>query len=184
MSAAAAPAHARPPPGRLRLFAVLAGLYVAQAIPSYLLAAAIPPIMREAGVSRSAIGYFSILFLPLVLKFLWAPWVDRVRPFARAHRAGWVVLTQLGVVACLLALNAVSPDDPASILAIGFVAALLVSTQDIATDGYAAKHLAPADRGVGNAIQGGSIAFGVVVGGTLAMAVTYGIGSVLGVGLG
>ena len=157
------------PPGRVRLFAVLAGLYVAQAIPSYLLAAAIPPIMREAGVSRSAIGYFSILFLPLVLKFLWAPWVDRVRPFARAHRAGWVVLTQLGVVACILALNAAAPADVTAILAIGFVASLLVSTQDIATDGYAAKHLAPADRSIGNAIQGGSVAFGVVIGGTLGL---------------
>lgn len=166
---AASNGAAAPPRGRLRLFAVLAGLYVAQSIPSYLLAAAIPPIMREAGVSRTAIGYFSILFLPLVLKFLWAPWVDRVRPFARAHRAGWVVLTQLGVVACILALTAVSPADVVSVLAIGFVASLLVSTQDIATDGYAAKHLAPADRGIGNAIQGGSIAFGVVVGGTLGL---------------
>jgi RhtX/FptX family siderophore transporter len=156
-------------PGRPRLFAVLAGLYVAQAVPSYLFAAAIPPIMREAGASRTAIGYFSILFLPLVLKFLWAPWVDRVRPFARAHRAGWVALTQVGVVACILALTAVSPSDVASVLAIGFAASLLVSTQDIATDGYAAKHLAPADRGVGNAIQGGSIAFGVVIGGTLGL---------------
>lgn len=166
---AAADGAAAPPRGRLRLFAVLAGLYVAQSIPSYLLAAAIPPIMREAGVSRTAIGYFSVLFLPLVLKFLWAPWVDRARPFARAHRAGWVVLTQLGVVACILALTAVSPADVVSVLAIGFVASLLVSTQDIATDGYAAKHLAPADRGIGNAIQGGSIAFGVVVGGTLGL---------------
>ena len=42
--------------GRKRLFVVLAGLYLAQAIPSYLFAAALPPIMREAGVSRSEIG--------------------------------------------------------------------------------------------------------------------------------
>ncbi|TDH60810.1 RhtX/FptX family siderophore transporter [Dankookia rubra] len=161
---------------RLRLFAVLAGLYVAQAIPSYLLAAAVPPIMREAGVSRSAIGYFSILFLPLVLKFLWAPWVDRVRPFARAHRAGWVVLTQLGVVGCILALTAVSPSEVTAVLGIGFTAALFVSTQDIATDGYAAKYLAPEDRALGNAIQGGSIAFGVLVGGTLGLVLYHRFG--------
>jgi MFS transporter (putative signal transducer) len=41
---------------RYRLFAVLGGLYLAQAIPSYLFVAALPPIMREAGVSRTAIG--------------------------------------------------------------------------------------------------------------------------------
>lgn len=36
---------------RRRLFTVLAGLYLAQAILLYLFAAALPPIMREAGVS-------------------------------------------------------------------------------------------------------------------------------------
>jgi PAT family beta-lactamase induction signal transducer AmpG len=163
-------------PGRNRLFGVLAGLYLAQAIPSYLFVAALPPIMRETGVSRTAIGYMSILLLPLVIKFFWAPWVDRIRPFARAHRAGWVFLTQAGVIACILALVLVGPTEVVAIVAIGFCASLLISTQDIATDGYAAKYLPEADRPVGNAIQGGSIAFGVVIGGTLGLVLYHHIG--------
>jgi len=154
---------------RYRLFAVLAALYMAQAIPSYLIAAALPPILREAGVSRAAIGYLSLLFLPLVLKFLWAPVVDRVRPFARAHRAGWVIVTQIGVIGCILAMLPLGPTDVAALIGVGFVAALLISTQDIATDGYAVMRLRPEDRGIGNAIQGGSVALGVVVGGTLSL---------------
>lgn len=161
---------------RYRLFAVLGGLYLAQAIPSYLFVAALPPIMREAGVSRTAIGYMSILLLPLVLKFVWAPWIDRIRPFARAHRAGWVFITQTGTILCMLALIAVGPLDVGKIIAIGFVASLLISTQDIATDGYAAKYLPEADRAIGNAIQGGSIAFGVVIGGTLGLVLHHYIG--------
>lgn len=156
-------------PSRARLFAVLAGLYVAQAVPSYLFAAAIPPILRAAGVSRTDIGTFSLLFLPLVLKFLWAPMVDRLRPYARAHRAGWVVLTQSGIILCILALTLVAPTDVWTILGIGMVASLLLSTQDIATDGYAAKHLPERDRAVGNAIQGGAVALGVIIGGTLGL---------------
>jgi PAT family beta-lactamase induction signal transducer AmpG len=155
--------------GRMRLFLVLGALYLAQAIPSYLLVAAIPPIMREAGVSRTEIGNLSLLLLPLVLKFLWAPLVDRLRPFARAQRAGWVVLTQSGVILCILALMLVGPTDAWGIIGIGFVTSLLISTQDIATDGYAAKYLPPEDRGIGNAIQGGSIAVGVVIGGTFGL---------------
>lgn len=162
--------------GRHRLFAVLGGLYLAQSIPSYLFVAALPPILREVGVSRTAIGYMSILLLPLVIKFVWAPWVDRIRPFARAHRAGWVLLTQLGVIATILALIAVGPTQIGAIIAIGFVASLLISTQDIATDGYAAKHLPEADRPIGNAIQGGSIAFGVVIGGTVGLVLYAQIG--------
>lgn len=161
---------------RYRLFAVLGGLYLAQAIPSYLFVAALPPIMREAGVSRTAIGSMSILLLPLVIKFVWAPWIDRIRPFARAHRAGWVFITQTGTILCILALIAAGPLEVGKIIAIGFVASLLISTQDIATDGYAAKYLPEADRAIGNAIQGGSIAFGVVIGGTLGLVLHHYIG--------
>lgn len=172
----ACPSAALAPSQRYRLFAVLGGLYLAQAIPSYLFVAALPPIMRELGVSRTAIGAMSILLLPLVLKFLWAPWVDRIRPFARAHRAGWVLITQSLTILAILALIMVGPTEVNAIIAIGFVASLLISTQDIATDGYAAKYLPEEDRAVGNAIQGGSVAFGVVIGGTLGLVLYHHIG--------
>jgi PAT family beta-lactamase induction signal transducer AmpG len=161
---------------RLSLLGVLAALYMAQAIPSYLIAAALPPILREAGVSRAAIGYLSLLFLPLVLKFLWAPMVDRVRPFARAHRAGWIVATQIGVIGCILAMIPLGPTEVPGLVAVGFVASLLIATQDIATDGYAVTRLRPEDRAVGNAIQGGSVALGVVVGGTLSLVLYHHVG--------
>jgi PAT family beta-lactamase induction signal transducer AmpG len=151
------------------LFVILAGLYLAQSIPSYLFAAALPPILRQQGVSRSAIGLIAILFIPLVLKFLWAPYVDRFRPMARRHRAGWIIITQLGTILCLAALAFTDPTNMKTVLIIGFAVSLLVSTQDIATDGYATKNLAPEDRGIGNAIQGGAIAIGVVLGGTLSL---------------
>ncbi|KQZ15015.1 RhtX rhizobactin transporter [Mesorhizobium sp. Root554] len=168
------PSAERRAPGasRIRLFVVLACLYLAQAIPSYLFAAAIPPILREQGVSRTAIGMMALLMLPLILKFLWAPLVDRFRPVARAHRAGWVIITQIGVIAGIAAMMWVEPTDVTGIFAIGFVVSVLMSTQDIATDGYAAKYLDPKDRPIGNAIQGGSVALGVVLGGTLGL-LTY-----------
>lgn len=161
---------------RLRLFAVLGGLYLAQSIPSYLFAAALPPILREAGVSRSSIGLIAILFIPLVLKFLWAPYVDRIRPFARRHRSGWIFITQGLTVLGLVALAFSDPSSIAVVLTIGMAVSILVSTQDIATDGYAAKYLPPEDRGIGNAIQGGAIALGVVIGGTLGLVLYEHIG--------
>ncbi len=167
MSAAAE--TARPASDRWRLFVILAGLYLAQSIPAYLFAAALPPILRQSGVSRSAIGLIAILFIPLVLKFLWAPYIDRFRPIARRHRAGWIIITQTATICCLVALAFVNPTDMTAVLTIGMAVSILVSTQDIATDGYATKNLAPEDRGIGNAIQGGAIAIGVVLGGMLAL---------------
>lgn len=159
--------------GRHRLFLILCGLYLAQSIPSYLLVAAIPPIMREQGVSRSAIGLLSVLMLPLALKFLWAPQVDRLRPLARRHRSGWVLVTQAGILLLLAALVLIAPTDTGVFLALGMMLSLLLSTQDIATDGYAAKYLDPRDRPIGNAIQGGATALGVVLGGTLSLIIYH-----------
>jgi len=161
---------------RWRLFIVLAGLYLAQSIPSYLIVAAIPPILREQGVSRTAIGFISFLMLPLVLKFLWAPYVDRWRPFARAHRASWVLLTQIGIVLAIAALALIKPTDMNAFLAIGLVVSILLSTQDIATDGYATKYLSDRDRPIGNAIQGGAVAFGVAIGGTASLVIYHNLG--------
>ncbi|MHC5234262.1 MFS transporter [Brucella sp. LJL56] len=171
-----APSSIARPSSRTRLFCVLAGLYLAQGIPTYLFAAALPPILREQDVSRTAIGMFSILLLPMVLKFAWAPLVDRFRPWARSHRAGWVVLTQCGIIAAIMCLIPLGPDNVTGIFIVGFIASLLLATQDIATDGYAAKYLGEADRPLGNAIQGGAVAFGVLIGGTLGLMLYHHVG--------
>lgn len=162
----------RSPPGersgneRVRLLIVLAILYSGQAIPAYLIGTAAVPIMREQGVSKSAIGLVGLLLVPLLLRFLWAPYVDRIRPFARAHRAGWVGLTQTAIIALLVALSFVQPSSIGPFMAIGLTISLLLATNDIAVDGYATQMLSPADRPVGNAIQGAGVAVGVIVGGS------------------
>ncbi|MBN9221517.1 MAG: RhtX/FptX family siderophore transporter [Mesorhizobium sp.] len=168
-SQASATAVGQDASGRLRLFAVLAGLYLAQGIPGYLLVAAVPPIMRELGVSRTAIGMLAILMIPLTVKFLWAPLVDRIRPMAIGHRRGWILPTQIGTALAIAALALFDPTDLKAIFAIGLVIAILTSTQDIATDGYATLALRQEDRAMGNAIQGGAVAFSVIIGGTVSL---------------
>jgi PAT family beta-lactamase induction signal transducer AmpG len=59
-------------------FALLGTLYFAQGLPFGFFVQAIPVILRSAGVSLSAIGFTSLLTLPWALKFLWAPYLDRV----------------------------------------------------------------------------------------------------------
>ncbi|MFN4164778.1 MAG: MFS transporter [Ferrovibrio sp.] len=159
---------------RWRLFLSLLGLYVAQGIPMYLFAAALPAILREDGMSRSVIGMVGILMAPLMLKFLWAPLVDRT-PFrllglARlGHRRSWILPAQLGMIGLLVLFAFLPPTDMWVVLGLGFCMMLLSSTQDIATDGYATERLKASERGRGNAIQGGSVAIGVVIGSSLTL---------------
>lgn len=151
---------------RRQLLTVLAILYSGQAIPAYLIGTAAVPIMREQGVPKSAIGLLGLLLIPMLLRFLWAPYVDRIKPFARAHRTGWIGLTQIAIVGLLVGLSFVQPSSVGPFMAIGLAISLLLATNDIAVDGYATRMLSPADRPVGNAIQGAGVSVGVIVGGS------------------
>ena len=168
---AAQPGAALPQaPRPWRFWAVLVALYVAQGVPSYLMIMTVPAALRAAGMPLQQVGMLSILMLPLVLKFLWAPWVDRLRPLRWGHRRGWIVCTQLATVGCIGALAWAGPQAPIALtVAIGMCMALSIATQDIATDGYATQQLRSEELGRGNAIQAASEAGGVLIGGSLAM---------------
>ncbi len=158
------------PTQRRSFWAVLVALYVAQGIPGYLLIMAVPAALRAEGMPLQQVGMMSILMLPLVLKFLWAPLVDRWQPLAWGHRRGWILCTQIITVLGIVALAWVGAKASISaILCIGMLIALSVATQDIATDGYATQQLKSEELGRGNAIQAASVAAGVLIGGTLSM---------------
>lgn len=154
-----------------QFWAVLVALYIAQGVPSYLMIMTVPAALRASGMPLQQVGMLSILMLPLVLKFLWAPWVDRLRPLRWGHRRGWIVCTQLASVLAIGALAWVGPQASiTTIVCIGMFLALSIATQDISTDGYATQQLRSDELGRGNAIQAASVAGGVLLGGTLAMA--------------
>ncbi len=153
------------------VWAALIGLYIAQAIPLYLVAAALPPILRAKGVDLSVIGGLGILMLPWVLKAIWAPWIDRLAHFTvgrcRIGRKGVIIASQLVVVALILQLSQMDPvADVKQFFPLLMLMSIASATQDIATDGYAVEHLPPVAQSGGNAIQSGAVAAGVLIGGT------------------
>ncbi|HUS32855.1 MAG TPA: hypothetical protein VMZ53_30345, partial [Kofleriaceae bacterium] len=70
-------------------FVVLGTLYFAQGLPFGFFVQAIPVILRQGGVSLSKIGFTSLLTLPWALKFLWAPYLDRVYSPRLGRRRTW-----------------------------------------------------------------------------------------------
>jgi PAT family beta-lactamase induction signal transducer AmpG len=151
-------------PGGWRLFGLLAVLYFAQGLPSGLIAKALPPLLREQGISLSIIGFTSALALPWALKFAWAPFVDRY-----GSRRRWLLI--LSCVSMALMLVVASRDFAAWIevlpllLAVLFLMNFVSATQDIATDGFAVTTLKPEWRGLGNSIQVVGYKIGMVIGG-------------------
>lgn len=96
--------------------------------------------LKDAGLTRTAIGYFGSVFAVYAINFLWAPLVDRVKlPLLRSlgQRRSWIFLCQSVVLICTLMIAGV---DPAKNLMLTSMLALCIaiasSTQDIAIDAY------------------------------------------------
>jgi predicted MFS family arabinose efflux permease len=146
-----------------RLFGLLSALYFAQGLPSGLIAKALPPLLREHGVSLSTIGFTSALALPWALKFAWAPFIDRY-----GSRKRWLlVLNCLSMALMLLVASrdfAAWVDVLPLLLTVLFCMNLVSATQDVATDGYAVSTLKPEWRGLGNSIQVVGYKIGMVIG--------------------
>lgn len=97
--------------------------------------------LREAGVERATIGFFSWAALAYGFKVVWAPVVDRlplpVLGGLLGQRRSWLLLAQASIIAALLlqALN-----NPTENLATAAVFAVMLgfssATQDIVIDAY------------------------------------------------
>jgi PAT family beta-lactamase induction signal transducer AmpG len=124
--------------------------------------------MREAGVDLGTIGLFALVGTPYTLKFLWAPLVDALhlpfftRQFGR--RRGWLLLSQLLLIAAILLL---ATADPARSPLFVAVAALLVaatsSTQDIVVDAFRVESLPESEQAAGMASYVAAYRIGMLV---------------------
>lgn len=96
--------------------------------------------LRLSGIDRTTIGLFSLVGLAYSLKFVWSPVVDRYRlPLfgAIGQRRGWMLFSQLGVVAGLIMLAFSDPGSNAERVALlATFTAFFSATQDIAVDAY------------------------------------------------
>jgi RhtX/FptX family siderophore transporter len=157
------------PSSRAQRFATLALLYVSQAVPLGFFIVAIPAILRAEGLPLERVGLLSALAFPWLIKFLWAPLVDRFGS-ARGHYRSWILPLQLGCVVAVLWIATLDlATDVAPLVAAGALFMLLSATQDIATDGLAVRWLEKAERGLGNGIQVGGYYLGQILGGGLVL---------------
>ena len=147
-------------------YVLIGSLYVSQAIPLGFFILAMPAILRSRGVSLENVGLFSALALPFLVKFLWAPLVDRYGSARRGHYRSWILPLQSLTVLCVLGIAALDPEGQIGPLALaGGLFMLLAATQDVATDGLSVHILSVAERGPGNGIQVGGYYLGQVLGG-------------------
>lgn len=109
--------------------------------------------LRQSGIDRTTIGYFSWIGLAYSLKYFWAPFVDRLTlPFLHqlGRRRSWMLLAQMGAAIGLLCMGMREPIGPASASGFALLAVLTAfasATQDIAVDAFRIE-------AVGSGLQG------------------------------
>ena len=139
--------------------------------------------LRQAGIDRTTIGYFSLVGLACSLKYFWAPIVDRLRLPGLGQlgrRRGWLLLAQVGVIAGLLAMAQHDPiANAAHIALLAAFTAFCSSTQDIAEDAYRIEAVGAERQGAMAAAYQTGYQLALICGGAgaLAAAAAWGWGS-------
>ena len=116
----------------------------AAGLPLLLIFSTLSVWLREAGVERATVTFFSWAALAYSFKFIWAPLVDLIPlPFLTrklGRRRGWLLLAQMGIITAICCMAAIDPATHMNRLEIMALAAVLLgfssATQDIVIDAY------------------------------------------------
>ncbi len=145
-------------------YIVLFSLYIAQSVPMTFFSSVLPVIMRQNHFSLTSIGLLQLVKLPWILKFLWAPLIDR-HTKTTADFKRWILGSEL-VYATFIALIAFMDlkVDFTLMIVLIVLAFTASATQDIATDAFAVLILKKQERSLGNSVQSGGSFVGTILG--------------------
>ena len=126
--------------------------------------------LTERGIDLGTIGLFSLVGLPYTFKFLWAPITDAldVPVLSRllGRRRGWLIFTQLLLIAAILFLGSCDPDKSLPLVIFGAVLVATTSaTQDIVVDAFRVESLETSEQGAGMAGYVAAYRIGMLVSG-------------------
>ncbi len=116
-------------------------------LPFLLVAGTLAFWLKDHGIVLKDITMIASAGMLYAFKFLWAPLLDhwRLPGFARmGRRRGWLLAAQLGVIASLLLMAAVTPAQLGPFIVATLGVAFFGATQDIAVDAYRIE-IAPVD---------------------------------------
>ena len=112
----------------------------ASGLPLYLTFFTLQQWMSESGVSLKAIGLTASIGLPYLLKFLWAPLLDRLPPGplrAFGRRRGWLLPLQAGLTASIVAMSLCDPrGEPRGLVVAALCLAFFSASQDVVIDAW------------------------------------------------
>ena len=162
---------------RSRRLAVILLLGFSSGLPLALTGGTLQAWMTVEGVDLSTIGVFTLVGLPYVWKFLWAPAMDRFVPPFLGRRRGWLLVTQLALVVGIAGMAFLSPrTDLVAIAWLALFVAFASASQDIVVDAYRTDVASREQRGIAGALGVVGYRLAMLASGALALVLVAGSG--------
>ena len=128
---------------------VIMALGAASGFPNQITESALQAWLKDAGSSNTRIGLLTYVAIPYLLKFLWAPLLDRFPLPLLGRRRGWLLVIQLALAASIASLAIQNPAISLSAVAItALVIVFFSASQDIVIDAYRTDVSLPQERGL------------------------------------
>ncbi len=128
-------------------------LYIAQSLPMTFFATALQVTMRQASFSLSAIALTQLIKLPWIVKFLWAPLVDRSCTTLKGFRR-CIFLSESIYALLILVIGYLDLLSNFTVIITLIILSFVASaTQDIATDALAVLSFRREEKSMVNSIQ-------------------------------
>mgnify|MGYP005695248301 FL=1 len=146
----------------------------ASGMPLYVLISLVPAWLRSEGVGLKEIGFFALIGLPYIWKFIWSPLLDRYSLSLFTYKPGlrrsWMLFTQILLLVTIASLGFLNPSNQLwSIAWLCTGIAVLSATQDIVLDAYRRQILPDQELGLGNSIHVNAYRISALIPGSLAL---------------
>ncbi len=144
----------------------------ASGLPFLLVAGTLAYWLKENGIALKEITWIASAGMTYALKFLWAPLLDHMQvPMLSklGRRRGWLLLAQIGVVICLLAMAWITPTHLSLFVVFTLLLAFAGATQDIAVDAYRIEIAPIEDQGALTAVYSLGYRIALIITGMVAL---------------
>jgi PAT family beta-lactamase induction signal transducer AmpG len=123
-----------------RMFRVLL-IGMISGLPAALIGTALTYWLHDEELSRTAIGFVSLISGAYAINFLWAPLIDRIKVPVLSnilgHRKSWIVIFQAVIIVTLLLWSQLTPgQDLTLIVGLALMLAIASASQDITLDAF------------------------------------------------
>lgn len=150
---------------------------VASGLPLALTGSTLQAWYSKSQVGLLTIGGLSLLGLPYLFKFLWAPFMDLISFGHYGKRRVWMLLTLAFLIINILIMASLDPVlNPYAMVLVAFIVAFSSASFDIAVDAYRTDILLENERGLGSAYYVFAYRIGALISGGVALFLASAIG--------